>query len=219
LRERVGDDRLIVRAIAGQVFVSTASGNLARETAATPEDRERRFAEFLNEFHEQLGLTGSNGAVQFRAAAAEEPLGIGASGLYTLFLEPVYSSSAVVDRPQSAAYDAGTGELRSVLAWSVDFVTLPQPPVVNASDQERARVAVLRHLQRIEDGSGRIAVRDTPVISAQHGRAGYLVEYRSRDEVGAGLWVRALFDPRDGAVLILQQEERDDFPMPARTGP
>ena len=214
LRERVGDHRVIVRASDGQLFVSSDGGNLARGTAATPQQREQRFAEFLNEFGTRLGFAGASGPLQFQPGASQMAIALDATPLQMVFLEPVHRGAAIVDRPQSAAFAAGTDELRAVLARGVDFATLPEPIVGDSASVERARAAVLRQFGASDPGA--ITVKPEPVISAEHRRAGYLVEHRRTDPSGAGVWVRALFDPRDGALVVLQREERDD--VPPRTG-
>ena len=212
LQARVEDAALTVRQAGGQTFLSTDRGNLARAAAFAPEEREARFAEFLNDFRRELGLSGAAGSIAFRRAASEVSLEWGEGSRWTTHLEPIHRGASIVDRPQSAAYDVESGELRAALVRSVDFTTLPGAPAVDSVARERARAAVLARLQADDLPEGRLVVRADPVVSAELRRAGYLVEYRGRDEAGAGRWIRALYDPAADEVLILRREERDDAP-------
>lgn len=215
LQDRVGDAPVTIRRAADRSFLATERGNLARAPAFTPEERSARFAEFLNDFRGEVGLSADIAPIEFRAAARQVGLAIGDEPMHTVYLVPLHGGASVVDRPQSAAYDAASGELRAVLAWAVEFATLPRAPLADTVAQERARAAFLDWLQARDAPEGRVAIRADPVIAAQLRRAGYLMEYRGRDETGAGSWIRALFDPAAEEVLILQHEERDDFPESA----
>ena len=208
LRTRIGDTPVTLRQSGDQLFLAVNSRNLALSAAATDAEREQQFAEFLNDFRDRLQLSGAE-SLQFRAAMRQVPVGIDTRALHTVYLEPVFQGAGVIDRVQSAAYDSGSGELRAILTQSLDYSTLPHPPAGDTTVRARAVSAVLRHLQLPD--STRTSFRAGPVISAQLRRAGYLVEIRERDDSGAGRWVRALFDPATNEVVILGQEERDDF--------
>jgi hypothetical protein len=212
LQERVGDAAVIHRRAGDETFLATDRQNLAQAAAFTPEERLARFAEFLNDFRRELGLNGEAMTLEFQTAADQVPLEWDGHARQTVFLAPVHQGASVVDRIQSAAFDTRTGELRAVLASAVDFAVLPLAPPGNSAARERARTEVLHWLETNDMSQGAITIRADPVISAQLGRAGYLVEYRSRDEGGAGHWIRFIFDPQAGELLILRHEERDDFP-------
>lgn len=189
-----------------EALVIVPDGNLASASPTTDGGRVAALAQYVREHLDLFGPGVDPAGLVLEEAATQEQVR-GASGEVhaLLALRQVHMGAPIIDEFVMGAFHQGAsgGELRRVRGRVRGSDDLPAPPNPATHGPGRIAPAVTMLVDDYGLSADRIQVGATPVISAVHGVAGYLVSQFQSAEGGAFQEFSAVVDPRDLRIVVI----------------
>jgi hypothetical protein len=195
-------------------MVSLTAGNLAMETAGTPQLRLDLLSGFVNDFISDFNPSALlKSDVTFVAAAPELNATYGESEKHdTVTIHQEHQGAVVLDGLIYGEFvqgpDKAGGELRRVQGRLFNPDLLPAPPEASELNLRQVRSFFGNYLHERGISGGETALLNVPVILGEKGVSGFLLTYTtpfSRDDPEPYQdRIMAVVDPATGAVTLIQ---------------
>jgi hypothetical protein len=205
-----GDAVPRIEQLGDHVLITVQRGSLSSERPSDDAGRVEALASYLRENRELFGLPAVQAeALTFVEAAPQDQISNDAGETYTLLaVYQTHQNAAVIDEFLMAAFLAGEDgdELRRVRGRLHDPGELPVPPDPAVVSRDRVAPAVQELIEQYGLSADFTTVSESPVISAAYAVAGYLVSQFVSTETGSFDRFRAVVDPRDLRVVVLDRQ-------------
>jgi hypothetical protein len=200
-------------AVGDGYLVAVSGGNLAGGPAFTEPERVTALADYLSAHADRFGAPGVSGAaLSFEAVSpAGSALALAGEEFAVVALYQTHQGAPVIDAVQYGVFRrdrVGGDQLRRVFGRLRDPGTLPAPPATDRTTLAQVQAAAEALIAERGLDPDAAAYTQTPVISAGHGRAGFLVTGIRQSGKGSLGTFQALVSVAPGGAPVTVLEHR-----------
>ena len=194
----------------GEMLVTISQGSLVTESPRTDPERDDALQGYLRDHPELFGPADvAPEDLTFAETTPQAQMTNEAGEIYTLLaLHQTVLGAPVIDEMQMGAFfqTPDGDELRRVRGHLRDPSSLPTPPDPMVVSRDRVLPTVSELIAARELSADLTTLSDDPVIAVKENISGYLISSFEPTETGSGRRFRAVVDPRDLRVVVLEDQ-------------